>query len=60
MEWPLCFIASMLQVTSDIKGTANIRCRITQRITKWKEGKYQILISSTILCVEANLRYKRG
>ena len=49
-----------MQVGPDIKGTANIRRRIIQHITEWKESKHQILISSTILCAEANLRHKRG
>ena len=59
MERPLCFIVSMLQVTLDIKGTEKVRYRIIQYITKWKVGKYQILISSTVLCALANLRCKR-
>ena len=60
MEKPLCFIAIMLKVAPDVKGTPNIRRRIKQRLLEWEQGKFQMLTSNTILCAAAYTRRKKG
>ena len=53
MERVICFISMVLQTSSDIKGAANVKRRIKQRLVEWNEGKFDMLGSSTIMCVEA-------
>ena len=58
MERVLCFISMVLQTSSDIKGTANVKRRSKQRIVEWNEGKFDMLGSSTIMCAEAQMSRK--
>ena len=60
MEKVLCFMSTILQTSPDVKGSVNIRKRITQRLLDWENKKYLMLISSTVLCAEAQMNRKRG
>ena len=60
MEEGLCFMSMILHTSSDLQGTANTRQRIKQRLVAWVDKKYQILASSTVLCVETQMNRKRG
>ena len=60
MERVLCFKSMVLQTSSDIKGTANVKRRIKQRIVEWNEGKFDMLGSSTIMCAEAQMSRKQN
>ena len=53
MENVLCFMATILQTSPNVKGSTNIRKRVSQRLIYWENKKYQTLISSTVLCAEA-------
>ena len=50
----------VLQTSSDIKGAANVKRRIKQRIVEWNEGKFDKLGSSTIMCAEAQMSRKQN
>ena len=53
MERVLCFISMILQTSSDIKGTANVKRRIKERFAEWNEGKFDMRGLSTIMYAEA-------
>ena len=40
MERIICFMSMILQVSPGIKGTANVRRRLKQRMIKWEESKF--------------------
>ena len=42
----------ILQTTSDIKGTANTKRRVKQRLVEWDEEKFDILGLSTTRCTQ--------
>ena len=51
----------ILQTTSDVKGTANTRRRVKQRLVEWDEEKFDILGLSTTRCTqELKSRKKDG
>ena len=54
-------MSMILQTTSDVKGTANTRRRVKQRLVEWDEEKFDILGLSTIRCTqELKSRKKDG
>ena len=57
-EKVLCYVSTMLQQSPDAKGTPSIRQRIKTRLQDWKEGKHNVLISSTIISAEVLMKRK--
>lgn len=49
----------ILQVSPDIKGAANVRRRLKQRMIEWEESKFQMVISSTVMSAAAKMDHKR-
>ena len=60
MEKVLCFMSVTLQTSPDIKRAIHIRRRIKQRLDEWDKEKYQMLVSNTVMCAEAQMGRKKG
>ena len=60
MERVLCVMSVTLQMSLDIKGAAHIKRRIKQRLVEWYKDKFQMLISNTVMCAEAQMGRKKG
>ena len=56
----MCFISMILQRSPDLKEVGNVKRWSKQRILEWKEKKYEMLNSRTIICAEAYMNRKRG
>ena len=55
IERILCFISMILHTASDIKGAANVKRRIKQRLVEWNEGNFDMIGSSTIMCAASRM-----
>ena len=59
MERPLCFIASVLQKSENIKGASIFNKWIQNRTNAWNEEKFSALSSSVVKYVEAMMGRKQ-
>ena len=59
MERPLCYIASILQKSENIKGASIIKKRIQNRIDAWNDEKFSALSSSAVKDAEAMMGRKQ-
>ena len=59
MERPLCYIASILQKSENIKGASIIKKRIQNRIDAWNDDKFSALSSSAVKDAEAMMGRKQ-
>ena len=48
-----------LQTSPDIKGATHIKNRIKQRLEEWEKEKYQMIVSNTVMCAEAQMGRKK-
>jgi len=60
MEKVLYFMPVTLQTSPNIKGATPIKRKIKQRLEEWDKEKYQMLVSNTVMCAEAQMGRKKG